>query len=205
MKDDYDAELRDWAIQNASGYTVAFGRVFSDREGRWPDGHMIRTSTLTTSGRKDGDIIVTLNTRYKLSGPPMASSELTEHLGTGRANYLRRERVADDERLFDLLQAAWGLEDREFEIVAGLPKGWLWQWRNHYRAPTDDDLARVRRLARFHDALRIVAYGGPKYRDWWRRRWREDSLIGARTPLDVVLENPNPMLDKLTKYLWAQM
>lgn len=203
MSDDHDAELRNWAFLHVGGVTVAVGRVFSDSKGRWPDGHMIRTSALNGDTGKEGEVIATLNTRYLLSGPPMQPGEL-EQFRQGVANGARRAKIADEERLFDLLQAAWGMDDQTFEAVAGLPDRWLWQWRNHYRSPTHDDLARVRRLARFHDALRIVSYDAPNYADWWRRRWMEDSLIGARSPLKAVLDEP-AMLEKLRRYFWAQM
>lgn len=203
MSDDHDAELRSWAFLHVGGVTVAVGRVFSDRKGRWPDGHMIRTSALT-GNTGTGEVIATLNTRYLLAGPPMSLKEVLR-LRHVAANGARKAKIADEERLFDLLQAAWGMDDQTFEAVAGLPDRWLWQWRNHYRSPTDDDLARVRRLARYHDALRIISYDAPNYAGWWRRRWGEDSIIGARSPLEVVLEEPGSMLDKLEAYFWAQM
>lgn len=182
---------------------VAVGRVFSDGKGRWPDGHMIRTSSVLDGAGKEGEVIATLNTRYLLSGPPMDRDEHAR-IAQRSANAVRRAKIADDERLFDLLQAAWGMDDQTFEAVAGLPERWLWQWRNHYRAPTDDDLACVRRLARFHDALRIISYDAPNYAEWWSRRWREDSLIGARSPLNAIRDDP-ALLERLERYLWSQM
>ena len=200
---DYDAELRGWAFHQVRECTVVVGRVFSDSKGRWPDGHVIRTSALKTKCGEEGDVVVTRNTRYLLSGPPMTLDGLQQYTG-GKANQERRAQVADDERLFDLLQAAWGMDDPTFETVAGLPQRWLWQWRNHYRAPTDNELAGVRRLARFHDALRIASYDAPTYTEFWRTQWDEGSLIGARSPLEAVLEDPS-MLDRLETYFWAQM
>jgi hypothetical protein len=96
------------------------------------------------------------------------------------------------------------MDSATFEKVAGLPPGWLWQWRNHYRAPSDAELARVRRLAGFHDGIRIVTYGEPDYPSWWRRRWTKGSFIGKRSPLEAVLQNPD-MMDRLEQYLRAQM
>ena len=49
-----------------------------------------------------------------------------------------------------------------------------------------------------------MTYGEPNYAAWWRRRWRKDSFIGERTPLEAVLHDPG-MLDKLERYLRAQM
>lgn len=47
----------------------------------------------------------------------------------------RTEPITDEERLFDLIPAAWRMDDCTFEKVAGLPEGWMWKWRNHYLAP----------------------------------------------------------------------
>ncbi|MGK5643618.1 hypothetical protein ACSNOK_36235, partial [Streptomyces sp. URMC 126] len=72
---------------------------------------MIRTSALTGNTGKEGEVISTLNTRYLLSGPPMQPGEL-QQLKRWVANGAQRAKVADQERLFDLLQAAWGMDDR---------------------------------------------------------------------------------------------
>ncbi|WP_205479534.1 hypothetical protein [Sphingomonas arenae] len=203
MAERFDAELRNWALVRVGAAMVAVGRVFSDSKGRWPDGHMIRTSSVIDGVGQEGEVISTLNTRYLLSGLPM-DREQQSQIVQRAANAVRRGKIVDDERLFDLLQAAWGMDDQTFEAVAGLPERWLWQWRNHYRAPTVDDLACVRRLARFHDALRIISYDAPNYAEWWSRRWREDSLIGARSPLTATRDDP-AILGRLERYLWSQM
>lgn len=172
---EYDAELRDWAFSRVGNTTHAFGRVFGDRKGRWPDGYAIATSPVLAGAQEAGSVIRTSNTRYLLSGPPGSLGDLLRQAEQQKANASRRARVADDARLFDLLPAAWGMDSATFEKLAGLSPGWLWQWRNHYRAPSDAELARVRRLAGFHEAIRIVTYGEPDYPSWWRRRWTEGS------------------------------
>jgi hypothetical protein len=202
---DYDAELRDWCFHEDGAATVAFGRVFEDRTRRWPDGYAISTSTVVSGAREEGAVIATQNTHYLLSGPPGDYDTMLRLALQQAANAERRIRVAEDERLFDLLPAAWGMDDPTFEQLARLPAGWMWQWRNHYRAPSDDELARVRRLFRFHDAIRLVTYGDyPDYPGWWRRCWTETSFIGKRSPLEAVLQDP-AFLDQLEQYLWAQM
>lgn len=201
---EYEAELRDWVIRRIAGATVAFGRVFADRMGRWPDGYAIATSAVLAGPHKEGAIVRTKNTRYLLSGPSGDLPQL-QHLATHQeANAPGRTRVADDARLFDLLQAAWGMDDATFEKIAGLPARWMWQWRNHYRTPSHKELARIRRLASFHDAIRIVTYGEPNYAAWWRRRWSKDSFLGDETPLEAVLQDLT-VLDTLERYLRAQM
>lgn len=194
---EYDAELRDWAFIRTAGATVAFGRVFADRKGRWPDGYAIATSAVLAGPHKEGAIIRTQNTRYLLSGPRGDLAQLQGLAAQQKANAPRRTGVADDARLFDLLQVAWGMDDGTFERIAGLPPRWIWQWRNHYRAPSDEEIARIRRIAGFHDAIRIVTYREPNYPAWWRRRWRKDSFIGEQTPVEAILQDPS-ILDKST-------
>lgn len=203
-KTTYDAELREWSFTRIGGVTLAFGRVFSDQKGRWPDGYAIATSAVLDGQDQENTIIQTQNSRYLLYGPKGDLGQLQALALQQAANAPRRVSVADDARLIDLLQAAWGMDDVTFEKVAGLPPRWMWQWRNHYRAPSDEELARIRHLAGFHDALRVVSYGEPNYGSWWRRTWRKDSFIGEQTPLEAVLNDPD-MLDKLARYLRAQM
>jgi hypothetical protein len=194
---DYDAELREWGFSRQGGVLVAFGRVHNDSRQRWPDGYAISTSAVTGGGRKQGAVISTRNTRYLLSGP---QGDLAAMLVLARdmlANGERREEVAKDERLFDLLPAAWGMDDQTFEKVAGLSHGWLWEWRNHYRAPIDQELARIRRLMGFHQAIRLVVPGEPNYSRWWRRRWRAESRLGRRSPLEAVLAEGDQVMDDL--------
>lgn len=201
---EYDAELRDWCFKRVGEATFAFGRVFADQKGRWPDGYAIATSAVLDDPRREGATIRTQNTRYLLSGPPGDLAQLQAVASQQKANVGRRTSVFDDARLFDLLQVAWGMDDATFERVAGLPPRWMWQWRNHYRAPSDEELARIRRLAGFHDAIRTVTYGEPDYAAWWLRRWSKDSLIGEQSPLQAVLQDLS-MLDTLERYLRAQM
>lgn len=200
----HDAELRDWAFMRDGGYRVASGRVFGDRKLRWPDGYAIVTSAIMYGRCEENYVITTRNSRYLLSGPPGDLQEMLTLAKSMAANDSRRAEVARDERLFDLLPAAWGMEDATFEKVAGLPPRWLWQWRNHYRAPTDDELSRVRRLMSFHDAIRLVTYGEPDYPAWWRRAWRADSHIGSRSPLDAVLAGGDAVMNDLEQFFRSQ-
>lgn len=202
--DVFDAELREWSFQLVRNATITLGRVFADRKKRWPDGFAIATSAVLHDGsREEGGIVRTLNSRYVLSGPPGDAAVMRSLAQQQLANAWRRQLVENDEELFDLLPAAWGMDDSTFEQIAELPNGWLEQWRNHYRAPVDEDLERIRKLMSFHRALRLVTYGQPDYPRWWHRRWKEGSLIGARTPLEVILAEP-AMLDRLAQYFRAQ-
>lgn len=198
-KPSYDAELRTWVFWRTGEHVVCLGRVYGDQRGRWPDGYAVTTSAIKRGRRKEGTIIVTQNSRYLLSGPPGTPETLIKVPHDMAANGARRLQVAQDERLYDLLQAAWGLDDATFEKVAGLPSRWLWQWRNYYRAPTDEDLARIRRLMSFHEAIRLVTYGEPNYPRWWRRQWPEDSRIGAQSPLDAILAGGDAVMDDLER------
>ena len=107
----------------------------------------------------------------------------------------RDEPITDEERLFDLIPAAWGMDDGTFEALARFPEGWMWKWRNHYLAPTSDQLQRIRRLARFHDSIRLTHQQSSTYSEWWRRTWRSDSFIGAQSPLQAALADGDEFLD----------
>lgn len=200
---DYDAELREWAFKREGKSAVALGRVHGDRKRRWPDGYAIATSAVVHGNRQEGGVITTQNTRYLLSGPSGDLQAMLQLAQEQSANAERRKKVADDERLFDLLPAAWGTDDETFEKVAGMPAQWMWQWRNYYRAPSDEELARIRRLMSFHQAIRLVAYD-PNYREWWRRRWPDDSPIGSRSVLEAVLADGDAIMDELERWFRSQ-
>lgn len=98
----------------------------------------------------------------------------------------------------DLLQAAWHLEDDEFELLLGVPAGWLRAWRVHERH--DVPWQRARRLLRFHEALRYVARP-PQYGAYLRRRWRADSPIGHRSILEAIFDEGDPTMDLIEQYI----
>lgn len=200
----YDAELRQWAFDVQAGLIIGVGRVFSDRKGRWPDGYAIATSEVSGGTHQEGSIITTSNSRYLLSGPAGNLAEwqrLAEHQA---ANALRRRIVAQEEKLFDLLQAAWGVDDPTFEAVAALPNRWLWQWRNHYRAPTDAELARIRRLMSFHEAIRLVTYGEPNYANWWRHQRHGYGFSDPLSPLEIIKAGGDAAMDDLETLFRSQ-
>lgn len=120
------------------------------------------------------------------------------------SNDLLRAQSVQDEYLFDLLPAAWGMDDATFEQVAGLSPHWLWQWRNHYRTPTNQELARIRRLMSFHEAIMLATYGARNYSAWWQKRWREGSSIGNRSPLEAVLAGGDAVINDLERYFRSQ-
>jgi len=198
---EYDAELRDWSLQWIGPDIVAVGRIYHDSKRRWPDAHAIVTSQIIDGEMQPDGVIRTLNTRYRLIGPAGDFGALLKQGRDLMANGERRQRVASEERLFDLLSAAWGLEDSEFETVAGLPERWMWEWRHHYRAARDEDLAIARRLMSFHEALGLIVPPGRGYAKWWRRRWPTGSLLGERTPLEAVQDDGTTKLDQLEGYL----
>ena len=111
--------------------------------------------------------------------------------------------VAKEERLFDLLQTAWGMSDPEFESLLQVRPGWMWLWANHYLTPSKSDLARIERLARFHDAMRLTGMGPSHYAKWWRRKWTVDSRLQGRAPLAVYVAEGDKLLDRLQQDFWA--
>ena len=73
----YDAELRFWTTFEYFGFVLAAGKIFGDKKGRWPDGHMIQTSPLQRpSAANEGRVVATLNSHYLLVGPKRLLTEL---------------------------------------------------------------------------------------------------------------------------------
>jgi hypothetical protein len=62
---EYTAELRDWSIIQMGKYSFAFGAIFHDSRGRFPDGELVRTSAIKS---RDADMVITRNSTYKLIG-----------------------------------------------------------------------------------------------------------------------------------------
>lgn len=78
----YDAELRAWALYRYQGFVVIVGQIYGDKKGRFPDGKMIQTSPLLTPGvARNGNVVATLNSHYLLVGPKRAPKELRQVSG----------------------------------------------------------------------------------------------------------------------------
>lgn len=60
--------LDDWAVAVGGTKTIVVGSVKDDAHGRFPDGEVIRTSTISNPVRdlKEGAVITTRNSRYRL-------------------------------------------------------------------------------------------------------------------------------------------
>lgn len=105
--------------------------------------------------------------------------------------------------LLDLIQAAWGFDDADFEKLLHADEGWLRAWRNHEVSPDHRLLERARRLLRLHEAFRLVIKPGA-YATAWRRRWRAGSLIGQQSPWQAYLKDGDAALDAIESYYAAQ-
>lgn len=102
----------------------------------------------------------------------------------------------------DLLQAAWRLEDEEFERLLRVETGWLREWRNHEVTLSDSIIRRFKILLSVHEAVRLHTtpdrYGG-----YVTRKWSADSLIGEQSILEVIQEESSENIERVVKYLWA--
>lgn len=111
-------------------------------------------------------------------------------------------RVGEANLLIDLLPAAWGMTDREFEQILQSPEGWMRARRNHEVGLGPSIRARLRRLLRFQNALRLIAH--PQgYAEAWRRPWARGSPIEARSPWEAYVEEGDAALDAIEAYLSA--
>jgi hypothetical protein len=120
-----------------------------------------------------------------------------------RFRRIREQYRKSIEHLFDLLPAAWDLEDREFEQLLQVPPGWLAAYRNHELKPNEDVWGRLQRLFALYEAMRMAVR--PRgYSEWLRQPWRSDSPIGPRSPLKAILEDGDSALDLVEKLCRTQ-
>jgi hypothetical protein len=106
------------------------------------------------------------------------------------------------EPLLDLLPAAWGLTDEEFEPLLGVRPGWLRWWRQEKSKLGEQLRNRLRHLRQFSEAVRLVARR-EDYPLVWRTVWEPGSPIGERSPWEAVRDAGTPALDLLEEYFRA--
>jgi hypothetical protein len=104
--------------------------------------------------------------------------------------------------LMDLLQAAWGFDDVEFEKLLHADEGWLRAWRNHEVSPDHRLLERASRLLRLHEAFRLVLKPGG-YAAAWRQRGPAGRLIGQQSAWQAYLEVGDAALDIIESHYAA--
>ena len=128
-------------------------------------------------------------------------------LQDGRSGPVGADAAPDAEALAlgrypDILQAAWGLSDPEFETILRLPAGAMRQWCNHELCFANVTLARLNRLFLFHESLRFGAPGHPpNYAACIRRELELDRVVGGGPILDVLLSDDDKALEQLESYL----
>jgi hypothetical protein len=108
----------------------------------------------------------------------------------------------DMDELFDLLQAAWGLTDEEFEQLLRAPAGWVRARRNH-EVPSDKLGERLARLLKLHQAFRLVM-DPRRYASAWRRPWHPESPLRNRSPWEAYVSDGDAALDVIQSYFAAQ-
>lgn len=119
------------------------------------------------------------------------------------AESIRSQWQQESELLLELLPAAWGMDDSEFEQLLEVPPDWLRAWRNHEVHIGPDVHRRIRRLRKLHDAFRLV-FPPQRHAMAWRRRWRDDSPIGDESPWSAFIKDGDAALDKIEAHLRAQ-
>ena len=106
------------------------------------------------------------------------------------------------EPLLDLLPAAWGLTDEEFEPLLGVHPGWLRWWRKEGGMLDEQLRNRLRHLRQLSEAIRLVARRAD-YPLVWRTRWEPASPIGERSPWEAVCDGGTAALNLLHDYFRA--
>lgn len=133
---------------------------------------------------------------------PLSREQLVDALEK-RFGILRRDLRRHEEPLADLIQAAWGLEDRELEALLGASEGWLSAWRNHEAEMSSEQRARLSALLALHEAIRLHV-PPDRYSKWIRRRWKADGLTNGRSALEMLLSEGQDGMQKLGAYLRAE-
>jgi hypothetical protein len=115
----------------------------------------------------------------------------------------RRADLSDDEMLglfLDVLPAAWGFSEADFEKLLELPRGWLRAWRNHEVAIDDELALEIRELGALQRRLRLLRTPDG-YSRFWHHRWSAHSPIGARTPWQAFCDDGPSALALIRQHL----
>lgn len=128
-----------------------------------------------------------------------ALTERLEAAGFGEGEYTlavaaHQMRLGEANLLLDLLPAAWGMTDHDFEQILRVKPGWMRARRNHEVGLGPDVRARLKRLLQFQNALTLIARPNG-YAETWRRPWKSDSPIGARSIWDAYQQDGDAVFD----------
>ena len=70
MSEEITGRLENWHRQQIDEeYFIIWGNLYEDSHGRWPEGTNIHTSAIEERDVKEGDIVQTRNSIYKLGKP----------------------------------------------------------------------------------------------------------------------------------------
>lgn len=100
------------------------------------------------------------------------------------------------EPLLDLLPAAWGLSEEQFQLLLGARPPSLTDWQQH-QVELDDVLkSRLARLRRLHEAFRQVVRP-ENYCEIWHTKFERGSVIGQKTLWEAYEDDGEPALDRI--------
>lgn len=111
-------------------------------------------------------------------------------------------RLGEAHLLLDLLPAAWGMTDRDFEQILLVSRGWMIARRNHEVGLGPDVRVRLRRLLQFQNALALIVRPNA-YAEAWRRPWKSDSPIGARSIWEAYQQDGDAVFDVVEAFAFA--
>lgn len=66
MSKEITGTLHEWAVQSNGTHQIVWGYIFRDTKDRFQNGTYIHTSYMDAKELKEGDIVETLNSTYKL-------------------------------------------------------------------------------------------------------------------------------------------
>jgi hypothetical protein len=103
------------------------------------------------------------------------------------------------EPLVDLLQAAWALNEDQFAQLFGSSPPTLADWQQERVALSEQQMQRLRRLRRLHEAFRLMVRP-QNYPEIWHIVWERGSFIGGRSIWEAYEEDGDAVLDLVEDY-----
>lgn len=103
------------------------------------------------------------------------------------------------EPMVDLLQAAWALDEDQFAQLLGSSPPTLADWQQERVDLSEQQMTRLRRLRRLHEAFRLMVRP-QNYPEIWHIVWERGSFIGGRSIWEAYEQDGDAILDLAEDY-----
>ena len=103
-----------------------------------------------------------------------------------------------------LLAAAWRWTKEEAAQAAGITAGQIDHYTSRIEPMPESVTDTIAALFRIQYHLWSTRPFGD-YADWWRRLWRNTSPIGAQSPLEAIMAEGRPAIDRINAFYDAML